>query len=372
MEYLLYVEHNAELLQFYLWYCGYIQRWTGLWPQQKALSPPWTTGKHQDDQRLKLLLQSHQRKHSDKLIQVLKIMETRTSTDGIGLAISDESDASTAQAPKQPLRDELNNVISHYIEDGAPRRLQVPDEDIEACQAAVQTTTHPSALLPAFIAADTSLRTSSHPKFIHWSQQNANRPRLEFSQVLGGFLVLLGLTANMLFIMSSVSQFYRITCLALWWPGFIILISAFQGVCVFLHIRNLRQLRPWEHLHDERNAEKDDPRNSAITTVISSANDQRHRKHARTVTAASTTSRIDGPLQTMTIQPFGPSNDFDQVEQYARRPVFKKIFDEAAKTQNTSIRLLRDRVLFFAVCWGGLVSTILAVGSLFIPCMKLF
>lgn len=41
MNYLLYVEHAAENLQFYLWFRDYIKRFTDLPPQEKALSPPW-------------------------------------------------------------------------------------------------------------------------------------------------------------------------------------------------------------------------------------------------------------------------------------------------------------------------------------------
>jgi hypothetical protein len=37
----MYVEQNAEYLQFFLWYCDYIERWTTLPPEEKALAPKW-------------------------------------------------------------------------------------------------------------------------------------------------------------------------------------------------------------------------------------------------------------------------------------------------------------------------------------------
>ncbi len=39
MDYLLYIEHSAENLQFYLWYRDYIRRWNALPASQRALSP---------------------------------------------------------------------------------------------------------------------------------------------------------------------------------------------------------------------------------------------------------------------------------------------------------------------------------------------
>jgi len=41
MDYLVYVEYEAETLQFFLWYCDYIKRWMELSPKQKAMAPKW-------------------------------------------------------------------------------------------------------------------------------------------------------------------------------------------------------------------------------------------------------------------------------------------------------------------------------------------
>jgi hypothetical protein len=39
MDYLVYIEHSAENLQFYLWYQDYVRRWNALPANQRALSP---------------------------------------------------------------------------------------------------------------------------------------------------------------------------------------------------------------------------------------------------------------------------------------------------------------------------------------------
>lgn len=41
MDYLIYVERNAENLQFYLWYIDYVRRWNELPANDRALSPKW-------------------------------------------------------------------------------------------------------------------------------------------------------------------------------------------------------------------------------------------------------------------------------------------------------------------------------------------
>jgi len=43
MNYLKYIEHDAENLQFFLWYRSYVDRWMKLPESEKALAPEWTT-----------------------------------------------------------------------------------------------------------------------------------------------------------------------------------------------------------------------------------------------------------------------------------------------------------------------------------------
>jgi len=42
MNYLKYIEHSAENLQFYLWYRSYVERFDKLPASEKALSPEWS------------------------------------------------------------------------------------------------------------------------------------------------------------------------------------------------------------------------------------------------------------------------------------------------------------------------------------------
>ena len=42
MNYLVYIEHSAENLQFYLWYRDYLKRFSDLPPNERALAPEWS------------------------------------------------------------------------------------------------------------------------------------------------------------------------------------------------------------------------------------------------------------------------------------------------------------------------------------------
>lgn len=42
MNYLMYIEHSAENLQFFLWYKDYVKRFNNLPDNEKALAPIWT------------------------------------------------------------------------------------------------------------------------------------------------------------------------------------------------------------------------------------------------------------------------------------------------------------------------------------------
>lgn len=49
MNYLIYIEHAAENLQFYLWYQDYVKRFSALPASERELSPEWTAEKAEAD-----------------------------------------------------------------------------------------------------------------------------------------------------------------------------------------------------------------------------------------------------------------------------------------------------------------------------------
>lgn len=257
--------------------------------------------------------------------------------------------------------------MRQYIAESAPRQLNLAPKDRESCLRAAQHTTHPSALLPAFLVAEANLRGHSHPRFIRWATANGSRARIVFLRVFGAFLVLLGLGLDAFFILSRQSHFFRIICLLLWWPGLAVLIAACKSLCIFLHFHGARQFRPWELFGNADELGDDDD----YTPLKAEKNHHGFRGHSRrNVSISSIGSRGADPLRKTSLQVFGPSNDFTQepwVQLDRQRSIFEKIATETAPVQNTTLRLLQDRTVFLAVLWGGLIASIMTVASLFVP-----
>lgn len=272
----------------------------------------------------------------------------------------------------QPFRDEVSRVAKHYIADSGARTLNLAPKDRERCLQAVQHTTHPSALLPAFVVAEANLKGQSHPNFVRWSKANGNKPRIIFLRIIGALLIILGLTVDIFFIMSRLSHYLRILSITFLWPGLTVAIAAFQGVCILLHFRNVRHLRPWEQFGDVEHSS--DGKGDEMLAHERKSMESSYRGHSRKDTNSSNFSRVD-PLRKSSLQTFGPKNDPSQepwVKRYAAKSLYQKIFEVTTPVQNQTLQLLSDRTIFFAIIWGGLVSSLLTVGSLFVPSGNMF
>lgn len=258
-------------------------------------------------------------------------------------------------------------MVKHYIAESSPRQLDLTQQDRDACLHAIFHTTHPSALLPAFIVAEANLKGCSHPAFIRWSVSNSNKPKLVTNCSLGALFIALGLVLDVLLILSRLSYFLRILCVLLWWPGVTILDAAIRrGLCVFLHFRNVRQVRPWEVVNATIEEKLDD--------IVASQSDAHFHKHTRKETASSTlttlSSRGSDPLRKSSLQTFGPKNEPDAepwVRLYASKSVCARVFGETVPIQNQSLQLMQDRAMLVSIVWGGLVASVLTVASLFVP-----
>lgn len=54
MNYLVYIEHAAENLQFYLWYRDYVKRFSELPPSERSLAPVWSAEQVEQDAQANL------------------------------------------------------------------------------------------------------------------------------------------------------------------------------------------------------------------------------------------------------------------------------------------------------------------------------
>jgi hypothetical protein len=223
---------------------------------------------------------------------------------------------------------------------------------------AAQQTTHPSALRPAISAVEAILRGKLHPNFIRSTMANANRPLIILLRILGIFLILFGVSLDAAFVLSTWSQFWRISCIPLWFTGFAIFISAVDGVDLVLHTASRRQLRPWELGVD----------------LEAGSKESIFRRHLRKGTDDSALTVVD-PLRKPSLQTLGPKNDFVDdpwVTQQSNTWLLRRTFDITISSQNKYLRILQNGVVIGAVLWSGAITFGLALGSLFIPSANLF
>ncbi|KAK0634600.1 hypothetical protein B0T17DRAFT_611583 [Bombardia bombarda] len=440
-DYLNYIEHKAESLQFFLWYCDYIQRWSNLLPRQKALSPSWDSSRTAEPtSSSRFITYSHKRARSDKMTKIISIMEmgsenqaTDFANEERGRKGSTSSSFNNIPQPRtpssasmmsptdsvrvdwqpftiQPFRDEISRIVKHYIVESAPRQLKLLPHDREACLRAAQNTTHPSALLPAFAVTEADLRARLHPNFIRWTMSNSNAARTVFLRAVGAILILLGFSLDLFLILSRQSNLLRVVCLVLWWPGIAILIAACKSLCIVLHFRNARQVRPWEQGSNNSATvgvggggdDKDwsaaaqsedehdyDPR-SFTFPPSRKGNNNNNNINTSTNSSHAAAAAVDQhrPLRKMTMQQqtFGDEKnssnsssgalkeeaDAQWAVSYRRKTLMQRIFDETVPIQNNALRLLQDRTVLFAVVWGGVIALALTVGSLFAPSANLF
>ncbi|KAK4197205.1 hypothetical protein QBC40DRAFT_299593 [Triangularia verruculosa] len=391
--YLTHSENCPEVLQFFLWYWDYVQRWSQLLPRQKALSPAWDPEKAAEGPRAaKFVTYSHKRSRSLKMEKVLAVMEmgsqqldkeidiarsrsgSASSTITAASTVSSVSQQSQPKTPRtpssmsgilsptestkssswqpftiQPNHPELTRVTKLFL--SSPSTLKpLSQQDREQCLRAVQHTTHPTALLPAFMSVECTLRNLLHPKFIKHSLQNANSPRLVFTAIIGIISIALGLVLQAILILSKQTPYLRVLALLFLWPGLTGIFAAVRGVDIILHFKGRRQLRPWEPIslplfHEAPADEAKTGHESSTTSTTKFA-----------ATAAGEQSRQDA----------------DWEEQYKQRSWREKVFDTTARVESKPLILMQDRIVFLSALWAGVLASGLAVGVLFIPGRNLF
>lgn len=220
---------------------------------------------------------------------------------------------------------------------------------------ATASTTHPSALLPAFEKAEALLRGKLHPNFIRHNISNTNPMATHLLRGVGFFLFILGLGLDIAFILSSISRYYRLLSAPLIFSGLAVLVAALDGVSLSLHLSHRRHVRPWEVPDLESGTGAD-------------------KRHRRAATSESVSGAVD-PLRKPTLQTFGPENVFlneEWVATYEQRSLFRKVFERSIVSKNKHLRILQDGVVAGAALWAGLAIVALGVGSVFIPSYNLF
>ncbi|OTB02881.1 hypothetical protein M426DRAFT_264132 [Hypoxylon sp. CI-4A] len=382
MNYLIYVEHSAENLQFFLWYRDYVKRFDSAKTSDVQLSPEWTQAM-EDEAAAKIQKDAVDKmRKKPKAADIFKgtdfekgplevVQENRDpfstppSTPSVRDGSSFLSDsqisghrsqsrdifgATGARQPFtiQPFRAEINHVITTYLADDAPRQLNLSDREQKCAVQALAYTTHPSALRSIARGVEDTLRRQAHPNFIRWSICNGNPARVWFAQGLGIGTILLATIGALILTLSSAGRGWRALFAIGWAIGIATLIAGLKGMCVVLHGLHHRHVRPWELFES--------PSSSPISDGAE-LEDQRKESKGNSFDS------------------FGPSNSYEDepwVVRYDRRNVVRKIFDREVWVQEPALRQIQDVIFLQSVLAALLGAGVLTAIFVAVPGGKFF
>ncbi|KAL8716167.1 MAG: hypothetical protein Q9220_000072 [cf. Caloplaca sp. 1 TL-2023] len=377
MNYLIYIEHAAENLQFFLWYKDYIRRFDLLSDNERKLAPVWTA-EQAEAQALAMKDSPAPMKTISKdtaaifkgtdfavpnttVVEIGKsnpfgtppMTPIRGEQDSIapseypwsdsgstlrnGFKAShdkkaahafDAADVKLQPFTIQPFREEISRIISIYVADGAPRQLNLSSKERAALLHALAVTTHPTAFRQVIHTVEWSLRHQAHQNFIRWTICNGNRPRVIFARGLGVAGIVGGILAGVLIVLSHAGRGWRVLSAIGFMIGVATLIAAWKGMCVVLHGMHHRHLRPWELF-----AEDDD-----ASSVMEMKKDS--------------------------FDSLGSSNSYEDqpwVAKYEKRNLIRKVLDREVWIQEPALRQIQDTIFLQAVL-GSIIITAICVG----------
>ncbi|EXJ77993.1 hypothetical protein A1O3_09152 [Capronia epimyces CBS 606.96] len=385
MDFLRYIEHDAENLQFYLWYRDYSKRFAELPPTQQRLAPEWTA-----EQALVEKTGAEKEKLPKKVANSAATLFTGTdfdpkakaalpeaapnpfstpprtssahdgysdapstvgfSEDGTTLRSGTVDHSKKAEAAFeeagtlqpftiQPFREEITRIIATYIAAGGARLLNLSSKEKAVLLKALSITTHPSAFRDVIATVEWSLRHQAHPNFIRWTICNGNKPRQVFARGLGVAGIVAGIVYGIVITLSSANRGWRALVFLGLFIGISTLFAAWKGMCVVLHGMHHRHLRPWELFGDE--------------DEISS----------------------DYTLKKESFDTLGSSKSYEDepwVAKYEKRNVIRKIFDREVWIQEPALRQIQDTIFVQALITAFVISAILTAIFLAVPAGHLF
>ncbi|KAK4232246.1 hypothetical protein QBC38DRAFT_352952 [Podospora fimiseda] len=400
LNFMIYVERDAELLQFFLWFLDYQQRFFCEKALDVSLSQEWTQDM-EDEAVLRFKKEQAEKARRGVVKKSDPITDIFAGTDfdkagpskarvriQVGTTVSDpfstppptpletpdsqpdqpgqSSNAGSSVATSttyrlkanqafaaagvkppfsiQPFREELDRIISVYLMAGSPRQLNLSDRELKVTLQALAYTTHPSVLRLVVKSVEATLRQQSHPNFIRWTICNGNPLRVTFARSLGVGTILVSTLAAILLTLSRAPRGYRALPAIGWVIGIATLVAAYKGMCVVLHGLHHHHVRPWElFVVDENDAELDD---------IES-----------------------GERRVRPFDPFGGSNSFETepwVVRYQKRNVIRKIFDRQIWIKEPALRQIQDTIFVQSLLFSFICAGILTAIFVNVPGANLF
>lgn len=389
MDFLQYIEHDAENLQFYLWYRDYVKRFFALPEHEQRLSPEWTAEQAQAEKHA-TEKEKKPKKMPEEAAAVLKGTEfdtqpkitaegggpnpfntpPRTPNNGsnagsnnghdresVAPSTNDWSDNAstvksggldhtkkTAQAFEevdamqpftvQPYREEISRVIAIYIAEPSSRMLNLSAKERTVVLKALSVTTHPSAFREVIGTVEWTLRHQAHPNFIRWTICNGNPPRQMFARGLGVGGIVAGIVYAIVITLSNANRGWRALAFLGLFIGISTLFAAWKGMCVVLHGMHHRHLRPWELFGDADEATSDFENKKGSFDSLGSSN-----------------SYEDEPW----------------VAKYDKRNIIRKIFDREVWIQEPALRSIQDTIFIQALLTAFFIGAVVTAVFLAVP-----
>ncbi|KAI0870785.1 hypothetical protein GGS24DRAFT_91794 [Hypoxylon argillaceum] len=366
MNYLIYIEHAAENLQFFLWCRDYTKRFHEAPASETVLAPEWTRAMEEETiAKIQKDAAGKVKKESSAAMSIFAGTDFEL-TPGIpvesrdpfytppGSSAGDSASMSGSQATTfasqageafsaagvkrpftiQPFRAEINRVIATYIIDGAPRQLNLSSREQKTLVQALSHTTHPSALRAVSQGIENTLRRQAHPNFIRWTICNGNPARVTFARGLGAASILLATAGAVLTALSGAGRGWRALWAPLWVFGIATLVTAAKGMCVVLHGLHHRHVRPWELFVDD-----EDDHDGGGKQSYDSGNGKR------------------------SFDSFGSCNSYEDepwVVRYDRRFYVRKVFDREVWIQEPALRQIQDTIFLQSMLVALLGAGVLA------------
>ncbi|KAI0011388.1 hypothetical protein F4779DRAFT_637232 [Xylariaceae sp. FL0662B] len=382
MNYLIYIEHSAENLQFFLWYRDYVKRFSEVNSSDIHLAQEWTQAM-EDETLAKIQKEAADNmKKESKAADIFKGSDFEKSRGDVMVSEirdpfatppptpgsedtpsiysgsqassyrSQAQDAFAAAGVKQPFtiqpfRGEINRVIATYIVDGSPRQLNLSGREQKSVVQALAYTTHPTALRAVAAGVENTLRRQAHPNFIRWSICNGNPARGAFARQLGVAVTALSTLGAVLLTLSSAARGFRALFAVGWVLGLATLITARKGMCVVLHGLHHRQVRPWELFLDadaDAGAEEEEQGG-------------------------------EGGGEKRSFDSFGSANSYEDqpwVVKYERRNLVRKVFDREVWIREPALRQIQDTIALQSLLCAILGAAVLTAVFVAVPSGRFF
>lgn len=290
----------------------------------------------------------------------------------------------------QPLRQEIDRVIAHYIAQGSPRELNLSSRDRAAVLHALQQTTHPSAFKVVADMVEATLRGQAHPNFVRWSICNGNKPRIFYVRTFGVTHMAVGLLIGLLLVLSSASRWWRFFMMPVLFLGTTTMIAAYKGLCVVLHRGHKRTLKPWEdedsvnsgiasgsadgaadpQYRSNSNSNSDSDTLAAPPPLPSPSKSMFDYDEEATLNGGSSSAPSIYKRRPLTMDSFGSSNSFESeswVSTYGRKSLKAKIWDAETWVQEESVRVIQDKIVKGAQVWSAIFTTVVTAVVVAVP-----